>query len=70
LVAQVFFNVGTTDLNGAGERHRCDAGGALLPFADYLVEGDPHDLATGNNTIVLGKGLADLMESQVGDRCR
>jgi lipoprotein-releasing system permease protein len=32
-----------------------------------LVQGDPHDLATGNNTVVLGKGLADMMEAGIGE---
>jgi len=31
------------------------------------VEGDLSDLAISNNIIVLGKGLAELMEAKIGD---
>jgi lipoprotein-releasing system permease protein len=67
LVAQVFFNVGTVDLNGQVNGIDVMEEVRYYKFADYLVQGDPHDLATGNNTIVLGKGLADMMESGIGD---
>jgi lipoprotein-releasing system permease protein len=66
-VAQVFFNVGTVDLNGQVNGIDVMQEIRYYRFADYLVQGDPHDLATGNNTIVLGKGLADMMESGIGD---
>ena len=36
-------------------------------FADYLTQGEPHDLATGGNNIVLGKGLAEMMAADLGD---
>lgn len=67
LVAQVFFNVGTVDLNGQVNGIDVMDEIRYYQFADYLVQGDPHDLATGNNTIVLGKGLADMMETGIGD---
>ncbi|MBL8010040.1 MAG: ABC transporter permease [Flavobacteriales bacterium] len=67
LVAQVFFNVGTVDLNGQVNGIDVVQEIRHYRFADYLTQGDPHDLATGNNTIVLGKGLADMMAADIGE---
>ena len=67
LVAQVFFNVGTVDLNGQVNGIDVVQEIRHYRFADYLTQGDPHDLATGNNTIVLGKGLADMMAAGIGE---
>ncbi|HEY0976931.1 MAG TPA: FtsX-like permease family protein [Flavobacteriales bacterium] len=67
LVAQVFFNVGTTDLNAQVSGIDVDQEVRYYMFADYLVQGEARDLATGNNAVVLGKGLADMMEAKVGD---
>lgn len=65
-VAQVFFNVGTTDLPGVinGMDPREEA--RLFRFADYLVKGDPEDMLQAG-TIVLGRNLADMMMADVGD---
>jgi ABC-type lipoprotein release transport system permease subunit len=65
-----FFNVGTVDLNGQVNGIDVMQEVRYYMFADYLVQGDPQDLATGNNTIVLGKGLADLMEAASVISCR
>ena len=67
LVAQVLFNVGTTDLPGQVNGIDVMQEVRYYMFQDYLVKGDPYDLANGNNTIVLGKGLADLIEAKIGD---
>lgn len=67
LVAQVFFNVGTTDLNAQVSGIEVEQEVRYYMFADYLVQGEARDLATGNNAVVLGKGLADMMEANVGD---
>ena len=67
LVAQVFFNVGTVDLNGQVNGIDVMQEIRYYRFADYLTQGDPHDLATGNNSIVLGKGLADMMAAGIGE---
>ncbi|MBL7940734.1 MAG: ABC transporter permease [Flavobacteriales bacterium] len=67
LVAQVFFNVGTVDLNAQVNGIDVTQEVLYYRFADYLTEGDPHDLATSANTIVLGKGLADMMEASIGE---
>lgn len=68
LVAQVLFNAGTTDLTGQVFGVDVMKEVRYYRFQDYLVAGDPYDIATGNNTIVLGKGLADLMAARIGDR--
>ncbi len=67
LVSQVFFNVGTVDLNGQVNGIDVVQEVRYYQFMDYLVQGDPEDLATGNNTIVLGKGLADMMAAGIGE---
>lgn len=67
LVAQVFFNVGTVDLNGQVNGVDIDQEVLHYRFTDYLTEGDPADLAHGSNTIALGKGLADMMEAGIGE---
>lgn len=67
LVAQVLFNVGTTDLTGVVNGVEVMKEVQYYKFMDYLVQGEPYDLASGSNTIVLGKGLADLMEAKIGD---
>lgn len=67
LVAQVFFNVGTTDLNAQVSGIAVDQEVRYYMFSDYLVHGEARDLATGNNAVVLGKGLADMMEAKLGD---
>jgi lipoprotein-releasing system permease protein len=67
LVAQVFFNAGTVDLNGQVNGVDVMQEVRYYRFADYLTQGDPHDLAAGSNTIVLGKGLADMMAAGIGE---
>ena len=67
LVAQVFFNVGTTDLNAQISGIEVEQEVRYYMFADYLVQGEARDLATDNNAVVLGKGLADMMEAKIGD---
>ena len=67
LVAQVFFNAGTVDLNAQVNGIDVTQEVLYYRFADYLTQGDPYDLATGANTIVLGKGLADMMEAGIGE---
>jgi lipoprotein-releasing system permease protein len=67
LVAQVFFNVGTVDLNGAGERHRCDGEIRYYNFATTWCRATRTTWPRGNNTMVLGKGLADMMACGIGD---
>lgn len=67
LIAQVFFNVGTVDLNAQVNGIDVTQEVLYYRFADYLTQGDPHELAISANTIVLGKGLADMMEASIGE---
>ncbi|MBV6405125.1 MAG: ABC transporter permease [Flavobacteriales bacterium] len=67
LVAQVFFNVGTVDLNGQVSGIDVAQEIRHYRFGDHLTRGDPQDLATGSNTVVLGKGLADMMAADLGE---
>lgn len=67
LVAQVFFNVGTVDLNAQVSGVDVMQEVRYYQFRDYLMEGDPQDLVAGQNTVVLGKGLADLMGADIGE---
>lgn len=66
-VAQVFFNAGTIELNGVVNGVDPYEEERLFHFSDYLINGTVRDLAAGNNSIVLGKGVADKMQVEVGD---
>lgn len=66
-VAQVFFNVGTTDLVGNVQGVEVEQEERLFTFSTYVPEGDIMDLANINNSIILGKGLADKMLAKIGD---
>lgn len=65
--AQVFFNVGVTEVNGAMSGIDPLEEERLLHFSDYLLEGTVADLANTANAVVLGKGLAAKMMASVGD---
>ncbi|OON69959.1 ABC transporter permease [Hymenobacter sp. CRA2] len=64
---QVFYNVGTLTLNGTISGIEVEQEAALFAFADYVVAGHYQGLRTVPNSIVLGKGAADLMLVGVGD---
>ena len=66
VVAQAFFNVGTTELPAAVNGIEPYEEERLFRFTDYLVQGRLADLQ-GQNAIVIGKTLADLMLVQLGD---
>jgi len=66
VVAQAFFNVGITQLPAAVNGIEPFEEERLFRFTDYLVQGELADLQ-GQNAVVLGKTLADLMLVQVGD---
>jgi lipoprotein-releasing system permease protein len=56
LVAQVFFNVGTVDLNGQVNGIDVMDEMRYYRFADYLVQGDPHDLGNRQQHHCAGQG--------------
>lgn len=66
VVAQGFFNVGTTELTASVNGIDPMEEARLFKFTDYLVQGELADMM-GANTVVLGKSLADLMLAEVGD---
>ncbi len=66
VVAQAFFNVGTTELPAAVNGIDPLEEDRLFRFTDYLVQGELRDMLNAN-TVVIGKTLADLMLVQVGD---
>ncbi|RPI65010.1 MAG: ABC transporter permease, partial [Ignavibacteriae bacterium] len=44
-----------------------DAELRLFLFADYVVEGDPRDVNTVSNSVILGKPLAEKLYVKIGD---
>jgi lipoprotein-releasing system permease protein len=67
VTAQVFYNVGNTDLNGVINGINVEAEEKLFHFADYVVEGHFMDLKNVANSIILGKAAAEKMLANVGD---
>lgn len=67
ITAQVFFNVGRVDLNGIINGVDVEAENSLFLFGDYVVSGNYRDLSNTDNSIILGKGLAEKMMTQIGD---
>ncbi|MBC6605768.1 ABC transporter permease [Hymenobacter sp. BT188] len=65
--AQVFYNVGTVTLNGTISGIEAEQENALFAFSDYVVGGNYRSLNTVTNSIILGKGAADLMLVTLGD---
>ncbi|MBF9238038.1 ABC transporter permease [Hymenobacter sp. BT683] len=65
--AQVFYNVGTIDLTGTISGIEVEQEDRLFAFGDYVVAGNPLNLKTVANSIILGKAAADLMLVGVGD---
>jgi lipoprotein-releasing system permease protein len=67
LIAQVFFNDGTININGLINGIDIKAESELFFFTDYLISGNELDLKNVSNSIVLGKGLAEKLLANVGD---
>lgn len=62
----VFFNSGTIEISGVIDGIEVLSEEKLFKISDYIVEGKVVDLAQ-NNSIIIGKGLADKMLLSVGD---
>lgn len=62
----VFFNSGTIEISGVINGIDVVAEEELFKLSDYIVEGQIADLSQ-NNSIIIGKGLADKMLLEVGD---
>jgi len=67
LEAQVFYNVGVTNLTGLVNGIDPEAETRLFAFRDYLIAGNGNELKTIPNSIILGKGAADKMLVGLGD---
>jgi lipoprotein-releasing system permease protein len=67
LTEQVFYNYGNTDLNGIINGLDVKKEAELFAFDEYLAEGNSQDLDEIPNSIILGQGVADLVNAQMGD---
>lgn len=67
LTTQVFYNVGSIDLTGAINGVDVVEENRLFHFSEYVTAGNYLDLKTVPNSIILGKGAADLMLAKIGD---
>jgi lipoprotein-releasing system permease protein len=65
--AQVFYNIGVIDLNGNINGLDVKTENRYFKFSDYVIEGNPEDLDRINNSIILGKGVADKMLAEIGE---
>jgi lipoprotein-releasing system permease protein len=67
LTAQVFFNDGSIDITGSIFGINPTEEAKLYHFDEYITTGNSADLTKVNNSIILGKGLADKLLVQIGD---
>jgi lipoprotein-releasing system permease protein len=67
ILAQVFFNNGTVDINGVINGADIEEETRLFSFSQYITEGRAEDLQNIPNSIILGKGLANRLQVIVGD---
>ena len=67
LTAQVFFNDGSVDITGSIFGINPTEESKLYHFDEYITTGNSADLTKINNSIILGKGLADKLLVQIGD---
>jgi len=66
--AQVFYQSGSSELNGMVNGISPMQETHLFNFGDYVVQGDVKDLVKNNNGILLGAGIASSMSLEIGDR--
>jgi lipoprotein-releasing system permease protein len=69
VVAPVFYNSGTIEISGVVNGIDVLAEEKLFQTSDYIIDGKITDLAQ-NNSVIIGKGLADKMLLMVGDRIK
>ncbi len=67
ITAQVFFNDGNVDITGSIFGVNPTEESKLFHFDEYVTTGNSADLTKVNNSIILGKGLADKLLVQIGD---
>jgi len=66
ITTSVFFNSGTIEISGVISGIDVTAEEKLFQISDYIIEGNVIDLEQ-NNSIIIGKGLADKMLLVKGD---
>lgn len=67
VTAPVFFNTGSIEITGVVNGIDIPAEEHLFKVSDYIIEGNVFDLNNENNTIIIGKGLAEKMLVKIGD---
>jgi lipoprotein-releasing system permease protein len=67
LMAQVFFNEGTIDITGVINGVDVEEESRLFNFHDYVTAGNMIDAKNVANSIILGKGLAEILVADIGD---
>lgn len=67
IIAQVFYNVGATDLTVVVNGIDVESENKLFLFNDYVDKGNYMDLKNVPNSIILGKGLAEKILVDIDD---
>ncbi|MBF8965032.1 ABC transporter permease [Pontibacter sp. FD36] len=67
LLAQVFYNEGTIDITGVINGIDVEEESRLFNFQEYVTSGDAIDAKNVANSIILGKGLAEILVADIGD---
>ncbi len=67
IYAQVFYNIGATDVTGVINGVDVEAENKLFYFSTYVTEGNYIDLKNIPNSIILGKAAATKMLAKIGD---
>ena len=65
--SQVFFNAGSVDIAGFINGIDVEPEMKLYHFSDYVVSGSPIDLKYVDNSIILGKPLAEKLNIHIGE---
>lgn len=68
VTAQVFYHAGNIEINGLVNGVDVLAENRMFLLNDYLIDGDVRDMLTINDGIILGKGVADKLLVEPGDR--
>ncbi len=67
IMTQVFYNVGAVDIMGIIDGIEVEQESKLFLYKDYVTAGNYLDLKNVANSIILGKGLADILLAAIGD---
>lgn len=68
--AQAAYMAGATQINGSLLGVDVMREGELYNLRDYVVQGSIEDIASNENSILLGKGIADKLSLDIGDLVR